>query len=347
MGRPRQLPRPDPALPPAATAALAAGAVPALLAGYGEAALGAGLASLVAAAAAIAAPGPVSLRAGAASGAIVLVGLVLAQLTAGEPVAAGLAMGAVAVATGAALAGGTVTAAAGMVLGSAYFLPAALGLTVDLSLAETLELGGIGIAGGLALVGLVALVPPLRRATARPAAEPGSGAGDGPGPAARMWTSVRTLGPEVRFGLRRGLLLGTALAIYQATEDHNVFWVMLTIFIVLQPGPAATASKALRRSAGTIAGALAVTVLAQVLPAEAIVALGLLALLLSTAWYLTSYTIYVAGLTFMVVALFGAQDESFLGWAGLRLADTALGAAIAILATFVILPAPRTPPPAQ
>src|SRR5690606_2177467 len=116
-------------------------------------------------------------------------------------------------------------------------------------------------------VGLVALVPPLRRATARPAAEPGSG--DGPGPAARMWASVRTLGPEVRFGLRRGLLLGTALAIYQATEDHNVFWVMLTIFIVLQPGPAATASKALRRSAGTIAGALAVTVLAQVLPAEA------------------------------------------------------------------------------
>lgn len=342
MAAHRRLPAPDLALPPAVAAALAAGAGPAALAGYGETALvGAGLASLFVVLAAIAAPGPLSAKAGVLSGAIVLVGLALANLTAGAPVASGVAMGLVAVATGAALAGGKATAAAGMVLGSAYFAAAALGLTVELSLAETLELGGVGIAGGLVLVGLVALVPALRRGASRPRRPSGAGPEGGPGPGELMWASIRGLGPEVRFGLRRGLLLGTAMGVYQATEDHNVFWVMLTIFIVLQPGPAATASKALRRSLGTIAGALTIAILAQIVPAEAIVAIGIAALALSTAWYRSSYTIYVAGLTIMIVALFGAQDESFLTWAGLRLADTALGTAIALLATFVVLPAPR------
>jgi uncharacterized membrane protein YccC len=141
------------------------------------------------------------------------------------------------------------------------------------------------------------------------------------------------------------VLLGLAVGFYQVDRNQNVFWVMLTIFIVLQPDPGSTWTKSLKRGIGTVAGALAVGMIAQVAPAGMVVVFGVVALTVGLAYYRSNYTIYAAGVTVLTVALIGDQGGDFAEWALLRAADTVIGIAIAIAAVYVILP-DRTRPQA-
>jgi uncharacterized membrane protein YccC len=153
-----------------------------------------------------------------------------------------------------------------------------------------------------------------------------------------MFEEIRSGGPDVRYAIRRAVLLGLAAGLYQVDGNQNVFWVMLTIFIVLQPDPGATWNKSLKRGTGTVAGALAVGMLAQVAPAGVVVAFGIIALTVGLAYYRSNYTIYAAGVTVLTVALIGDQGGTFAEWALLRAADTVIGIAIAIAAVYMILP---------
>lgn len=345
---PRSSPGPNPKIGLYAAVSLFGGLGAALAAGYGEASIAAGLTAVFVVGAAVVVPGPVSYRAGLASGLVAMAGLMLANLTAGVPVAAGLAMAAVSLLTGLSRAGGKATGAIGMLLGAAYFLPASINLTIGIDAGRTAELGLIGLGSGVVIVFALATMERLRgnRSSKRDELEKAKQAreaGTGPGPLARIWKNLVSGGPEARYGIRRGIILGVTMAIYQAGDNHNVFWVMLTMFVVLQPDAASTWTMAVRRSAGTIGGALAIGALAQFLPAKVVVALGVAALITGLSWYKSNYAIYVAGTTILTVSIYGAADGSFMTWAGLRMADTVIGASIAIAAVYLILPDRRQP----
>ena len=51
-----------------------------------------------------------------------------------------------------------------------------------------------------------------------------------------------------------------------------------------------------------------------------------------------NYAVFAAGISFLMIALLGDQQGDFLAWAGLRVIDTLIGAAIAIAAVYLILP---------
>jgi uncharacterized membrane protein YgaE (UPF0421/DUF939 family) len=49
-----------------------------------------------------------------------------------------------------------------------------------------------------------------------------------------------------------------------------------------------------------------------------------------------NYAVYSAGMAMLIVALFGASDDQFFGWAGLRILDTIIGVTIAIASLYLL-----------
>lgn len=329
--------RPDVAAAVAGLIAFLAGAGLSSLLGYGEAAVSSGLVSLFVVGAAVAVPGPVSYRAGIASAVVTIIGLFIAELGTGSPVLAGLAMALVCLLTSLSKAGGKIASVVGLMLGTAYFLPAVLGLVDGLDSREVGELGLVGLVAGLALALLIATVLRLFRGIQGEKPSPPEKP-DGPSALALMWQDLRRFGPDARSGLRRAIILGIAMAAYHAWGSHNLFWILLTMYVVLQPDIEGTWNKALNRSAGTLAGALIVGALGQVLPDEVMVGIGLFALCFGLAWYRANYSVYAACVTFLAVSIYGTESGSFLEWAGIRVADTLIGVTIALVAVYVIFP---------
>jgi len=332
---------PHPNLTILSIVSLVAGGGVAVAAGFGSASGAAGLVSLFVVIAAISAPQPVTFRTGLVSGVVAGLVLLLAHVTGPFPVLAGISMAVVALLTGVAVAGGPLTGAIGTIIGTAYFIPAAISLTGGVSSGQTAELGLIGLATGIALVFATVLIQRMRgdeASSGKPSPDHPRADPEQASPLALIAKALRHPSPERNYGIRRALLLGTGLGVYLATENHNVFWVLLTIFIVLQPDMGKTWTKAIARSKGAIAGALAVGALAQFLPKEVVVGIGIVALVVTIPYYHRSYAVYAAGVTFLVVAMLGDQQGDFLSWAALRAADTTIGALIAIAAVYFILP---------
>lgn len=302
-----------------------------------EAALGAGVSALLVAAIGLASPRGLRSKAAPIAGLIVLVALLLAHFSTGSPLVAALAMAAVMFVSALSIAGGKVVAVIGTVLGTAYFVPAIVGYTTDISTLHTLLSGALGVAAGLVAVGLLArFVSPIETGNAKPVA-PDSGVGQtDAGPLGRILAAAKTRSPLRTYAFRRALVVGTAVGVYQVSGNHNVFWVALTLFAVLGPDEASTWEKALNRSVGTIAGALFLGALAQVLDPEIVIGLGVAALAVGVAFLKRNYAVYSAGMAMLVVALFGASDDQFFDWAWLRILDTVIGVTIALASLYLI-----------
>lgn len=317
--------------------AMLAGVGAGMALGYEEQAVTAGLVSLFVVGTAIAVPGPVSYGAAVIIGILATVGLLIAEVTTGSPVAAGLAMGIVSLLMSLSRAGGKVAFAVGLVLGTGYFLPATLGLVDGISGEDVVELGLAGIATGLFLAVIVATLHRIAGGPPQPRNRPEQHSKREPA-LPLMWAELRRVGPDARTGIRRGILLGVVMGLYQVDGNVNLFWILLTINLVLQPDPGAMWNRALSRSAGAIVGALMVGLLSQILPASTVIVLGVFAAIGGLSWYRKDYTVYAAGVTFLAVAIYGADTGSFWTWAGLRAADTLIGASIAIASLYLIFP---------
>jgi uncharacterized membrane protein YccC len=94
-----------------------------------------------------------------------------------------------------------------------------------------------------------------------------------------------------------------------------------------------------------LAGALAISALAELVPARAIVALAMLVLLIGIAFFRSIYAVYSAGLSFATFAVIAAERHDVATWAARRIIDTLIGVAIALLAGYLILPDRQQPPP--
>lgn len=324
----------------------------AALIGESKNALGSGLIALLTVVAALATPRETPWRAATLIGGATFLMLLLANATIGIPVLAGLSMFVVAF-LGAMIGGaGQALSVAGIFVSMAYLLPAATGIAKDLSFPKAVELGLVGLGAAFIAIAVITAVRAIKGRTEEekeaagevtPAADEPEAHGSAeaaPSAAAQFRAALSLHNQTFRYALRRAVALGIAMGIYAATENHNVFWVMLTIFIVLQPDRASSWHKALSRSVGVMIGAIIVAGLGQFLPSEAIIGLAIVVLLVGFAWYRRSYTVFAAGLSFTVVAIFGASDGSFADWAALRIADTLVGAVIALLVGYLVFPDP-------
>lgn len=131
---------------------------------------------------------------------------------------------------------------------------------------------------------------------------------------------------------------GTGMAIYEGTGNRDALWVMLTIFVVLQPNERASWDFAVVRTVGTFAGIIALHLLAIPLSHTQLLIAALIVLDLGLAWILRNPAVLTMATTVFAVAITEVLAPGFTDPAAHRLADTVVGAAIAIVVGYALFP---------
>ena len=272
-------------------------------------------------------------------GVVVVVYSSVGALTTGHPWAAALAMAAVAFTTSVMTAAVPVGLLVGLVASYAYWLVTAVGVIEQRAVGH--DPGEVGVLGLLGLVVgllLVATRGGLEQALGTAPPTPPMPTRAHPSLLTPMVTSVRTFDEHAKDGVRRAVGLGVTMFAFQALGTHNAFWVMLTVFVILGPKGRPTLVLAARRVTGTLLGVLVVVAVAQVLPEPAVAVLAVAALVGSLAASTRSTTVsaaFGAAAAAMFVAL---PSGDFVEYAGARLLDTVIGAAIALACGWLLWP---------
>ncbi len=144
---------------------------------------------------------------------------------------------------------------------------------------------------------------------------------------------------ELRYALRMATAVAAGALVAHLLDLHRQYWVTVTIVIVLQPHAGATLRKGLSRVAGTMLGATAAALLAPLLHRPLVTVLVLFALAVAAiALRKKSYALYGLFVTPLFVLL---AESSAAGGAHLvqvRIIDTLVGGAVAILAAYLMWP---------
>ena len=222
-----------------------------------------------------------------------------------------------------------------MLVAVAFFFFAVMGIAKDLDPEGVLVQAGIGT--GAAVVVLVVLWI-IRRVTGfaliqQPPAKPKGT--EKPPP-------FFSGGIAMRQALLLGVLLGTTAGLWAATKNHNYFWVMVTFWAITQATPDATFDRGVKRVVGVMVGCLLIGGLAVVSTPDVVVTVGFIMLFVGVVCWARYYTIYIAAISMMTVALHGdLENYTFVHWALLRLADTAVGLVIGFAAYWLVITLPE------
>jgi hypothetical protein len=141
--------------------------------------------------------------------------------------------------------------------------------------------------------------------------------------------------PSLRHALRWGIALGVAVALYRFVDlQGHGYWIPLTVLFVLKPTADDTWQRLAMRAAGTIAGLILATALAEGLGASPVpVAIALAAAgAFAYALLALEYALFTAAITVFVVLLTDSLGEAAFKAADQRALATVLGIAVAAVA---------------
>jgi len=164
----------------------------------------------------------------------------------------------------------------------------------------------------------------------------------GPRSLGEAWARIRIQFTPRSLRFRHALRLAVALllgyAVLRLVHPQNGYWILLTTLLICQPSYGATRHRLLQRVAGTVAGLVAGWAAMHLFvfgPAQ------LLLLVVSGVMFFAArhrvYALATAAVTLFVVLCFNQLGSGYeMMWP--RLLDTLIGAGIAALATWFILP---------
>lgn len=141
-----------------------------------------------------------------------------------------------------------------------------------------------------------------------------------------------------RHALRLSLALAAGYGVLHLIHPTQGYWIMLTTVFVCQPNYGATRIRLVQRIAGTLVGLVAGWALIDLFPNPLIQ--SLLAVIAGVAFFATRstrYTLATAAITLLVLFCFNQVGDGY-GLILPRLFDTLLGALIAGIAVFLVLP---------
>ncbi len=200
----------------------------------------------------------------------------------------------------------------------------------DLSAGEAAEALLLGAAGA-ALQALLSMAVGLRERATEPIALAAA--------TREAWHAVRTnlnpRSPSLRHALRWGTALGIGVATYHVLDlGPHGYWIPLTVLFVLRPEPDETLQRIAMRGAGTVAGLLLATPLAELIarhPAADAAAITIAAAF-AFALLAIEYALFTAAITAFVVLVAHALGQSAFQAADERALATLIGLAIVGLA---------------
>ncbi|MFZ0443006.1 MAG: FUSC family protein [Methanobacterium sp.] len=144
----------------------------------------------------------------------------------------------------------------------------------------------------------------------------------------------------IRHAIRFSFAVGVAFILTLVTTSHNVYWIALTIFVVLQPDISSTFDKMIIRIGATTIGIIVAVIISGILISLGlqIIIYGFIVLLLAVmvAYYRVSYLYYLIALSMIIIFLQPSADILATGLA--RFADIIVGSVIAFVVGYLILP---------
>lgn len=150
--------------------------------------------------------------------------------------------------------------------------------------------------------------------------------------------ALRPESSEFRYGVQKALALGVATFVMVQTQAENFYWVLLTLFSVMQTNVLATFSRSLQYAVGTWIGAVGAVLLGFVLPPGVVAAAAMGLLIAGFAWMMRNYMVMCVAIAAAVVLLVGAPDGDYVQWAGLRALDVTGAVVFALLVSAFVLP---------
>jgi hypothetical protein len=169
-----------------------------------------------------------------------------------------------------------------------------------------------------------------------------------PGPATGRPSSrgTRRVAASTKMALQMAVALGAAFAVGRALFGAHWTWVVLTAFIVCSGnrGRGDVVDKAAMRLLGAGAGTLAATALSGAFPpGDPWSVVAIFAVLAAGLWLRSvNYAFWAAGMTAALALLYGYFGQRGAGLLGTRLEAVATGAALAVAASWFLLPVRTT-----
>jgi uncharacterized membrane protein YgaE (UPF0421/DUF939 family) len=150
------------------------------------------------------------------------------------------------------------------------------------------------------------------------------------------------LAPYARISIQMGVAVGAAIIAGDALSGRRFYWAVIAAFITFMG--ANTAGEQLRKGVlrvlGTVVGVVVGSVLAHLVGDRVWlqIAVVLVSLFLGLYLFRINYAFMTVGITVMVSQLYVELDELSNSLLLLRLAETAVGAGVAILTVLLVLP---------
>lgn len=160
---------------------------------------------------------------------------------------------------------------------------------------------------------------------------------------ARGWPARVGLDPFGQAAMRLTIAVGAAGAVGSVLSERRFYWAVIAVFITFMGTNTSGEQvvKAANRVGGTVIGILIGSLLASAVGVSTWSIVVIIAALAFGIYFMkVSYGLMVIGITIMVSQLYEQLDEFSNHLLVLRLEETAIGAAIAVLCALVIFPVP-------
>lgn len=142
-----------------------------------------------------------------------------------------------------------------------------------------------------------------------------------------------------RHSLRLTLTLLIGFIIGNILPFHNVYWILLTIIVIMRPGYGLTKQRSFHRIFGTILGGLiAFGILSFLHDNIAISVLAIISMLLGFSFTQINYKVSATFVTMYVVFIYGILTPNIGDVVQYRILDTIVGSALAFLANHFLWP---------
>jgi len=158
-------------------------------------------------------------------------------------------------------------------------------------------------------------------------------------PASVLWENISFSSSTFRHALRLTLTILIGFALGKILPFQKVYWILLTIVVIMRPGYGLTRERTLHRIFGTLlGGAIAFGILLFIHEHYLIALLGILSMLLGYSFTQINYKVGATFVTMYVVFIYGMQSANVDQLVQYRILDTLVGAALAFSANYFLFP---------
>lgn len=142
-----------------------------------------------------------------------------------------------------------------------------------------------------------------------------------------------------RHSLRLTITLMLGFFIGKFLPFHNVYWILLTIIVIMRPGYGLTKERSFHRIIGTVIGGLVAFGILFIVKDNIIISvLSIICMLLGFSFTQINYKVSAIFVTMYVVFIYGIITPNIGDLVQYRILDTVVGAALAFLANHFLWP---------